>query len=118
MTAPTEDEVMALLTRVVGDLCVKCLRCYEYPETMSECELCQQREHDARVLTALLDEARKDSERLDWLEARDGISINPRVHESGIKYTHLTYFRDDRRGQQYVQGPASLRAAIDFARGV
>ena len=103
MTAPTEDEVRAWLgsMRAFGAVLTS-----HHPRELAASAL------------ALLDEARKDRERLDWLAARDGISINPRVHESGIKYTHLTYFRDDRRGQQYVQGPATLRAAIDFARGV
>ena len=102
MTAPTEDEVRAWLgsMRAFGAVLTS-----HHPRELAASAL------------ALLDEARKDRARLDWLEAREGVDIAPRVHESGIKYTHLTYFRDDRRGQQYVQGPESLRAAIDFARG-
>ena len=103
MTAPTEAEVRAWLREVSDGALGDAAR---WPA-----------ERVASTALALLDAAREDRARLDWLEAREGIGIHPRVHESGIKYTHLTYFRDDRRGQQYVQGPESLRAAIDFARG-
>ena len=114
MTAPTEAEVRAHLEREAATMerSAETARMVRFDDSTH-----RRLAAIYRAAIALLDEARKDRDRLDWLEAREGIGIHPRVHESGIKYTHLTYFRDDRRGQQYVQGPESLRAAIDFARG-
>ena len=114
---PTEAEVRALLTRVTDELRVKCLRCYEHPDTMSECGWCQQREHDATVLTALLDEARKDRERLDWLQAHADagfVKLETNAPEFDNDEQRFTVYAS--KGYRRKFG-ATLRAAIDQARG-
>lgn len=39
--------------RAAAELSIECLRCYEYPESMSMCDYCQRRKHDAAPLRAL-----------------------------------------------------------------
>lgn len=40
--------------QAAAELSIECLRCYEHPESISTCDYCQRRKHNAASLRAIV----------------------------------------------------------------
>ena len=115
MTAPTEAEVRAKLHARIAAVPIGVERDdyaswgMEHGVLMSVA--------DARDILALLDEARKDRERLDWYEQQHKLHGAVEVLYVYVVDEYELTITHDGNPVRYVRAP-TLRAAIDQARGV